>query len=151
LNRQPEWYNAVTNNCTTNIAVAAAEAQHKQVRWDWRILLNGKMDEMMYEYGTLVTGGLSLPALKAQAHINAVRGGRQSGVVEADSRRKSGLQRAGRGGPSFPRFPVFPDGNTGKKRKEASAPDRGNKRLIRHRQQEDYGRLSRYTALFGRQ
>jgi hypothetical protein len=70
LNRQPEWYNAVTNNCTTNIAVAAAEAQHKEVRYDWRILLNGKMDEMMYENGGLVTGGLPLPALKAQAHIN---------------------------------------------------------------------------------
>ena len=71
LNRQPEWYNAVTNNCTTNIAVAAAEAQHKEVRYDWRILLNGKMDEMMYENSSLVTGGLTLPALKAQAHINA--------------------------------------------------------------------------------
>ena len=70
LNRQPEWYNALTNNCTTNIAVAAAEAQHKQVRWDWRILLNGKMDEMMYEYMTLVTGDLPLAELKAQAHIN---------------------------------------------------------------------------------
>jgi hypothetical protein len=33
--------------------------------------LNGKMDEMMYENGALVTGGLSLSALKAQAHINA--------------------------------------------------------------------------------
>jgi hypothetical protein len=29
------------------------------------------MDEMMYENGALVTGGLSLSALKAQAHINA--------------------------------------------------------------------------------
>jgi hypothetical protein len=28
------------------------------------------MDEMMYENGGLVTGGLPLPALKAQAHIN---------------------------------------------------------------------------------
>jgi len=92
LHRQPEWYNAVTNNCTTNIAVAAAEAQHKQVRWDWRILLNGKMDEMMYEYGTLVTGGLSLPALKAQAHINA------AGIAADDSPEWSKLIRVGRVG-----------------------------------------------------
>lgn len=70
LHLQPEWYNALTNNCTTNIAVSAAEAQNITVHFDWRILLNGKMDEMMYQNGGLVTGGLPLPALKAQAHIN---------------------------------------------------------------------------------
>jgi len=70
LHSRPEWYNALTNNCTTNIAIAAAEAQGKPVRFDWRILLNGKMDELMYDHDSLVTGGLSLPALKAQAHIN---------------------------------------------------------------------------------
>jgi len=70
LHRHPEWYNAITNNCTTNIAVSAAEAQDIRTRLDWRILLNGKMDEMMYDNHRLVTDGLSLPALKAQAHIN---------------------------------------------------------------------------------
>jgi len=71
LHAKPEWYNALTNNCTTNIAVSAAEARDVAMRLDWRILLNGKMDEMMYEHDTLVTGGLSLPALKEQAHINS--------------------------------------------------------------------------------
>jgi Domain of unknown function (DUF4105) len=70
LHARPEWYNAITNNCTTNIAVSAAEAQDIRTRYDWRILLNGKGDEMMYEHHNLVTGGLSLPALKEQAHIN---------------------------------------------------------------------------------
>ena len=70
LHLHPEWYNAVTNNCTTNIAVSSAEAHQTRVRVDWRVLLNGKMDEMMYENGSLVTGGLSLTALKEQAHIN---------------------------------------------------------------------------------
>lgn len=71
LHLHPEWYNALTNNCTTNIAVSAAEARQAHVRLDWRVLLNGKMDEMMYERGSLVTGGLSLAALKQQAHINS--------------------------------------------------------------------------------
>jgi hypothetical protein len=71
LHERPEWYNALTNNCTTNIAVSAAQARSARTRLDWRILLNGKMDEMMYERGGLVTGGLSLPALKEQAHVNA--------------------------------------------------------------------------------
>jgi hypothetical protein len=70
LHARPEWYNALTNNCTTNIAVSAADARHVRVRHDWRILLNGKMDELLYENGSLVTGGLSEPALKQQAHIN---------------------------------------------------------------------------------
>lgn len=72
LHERPEWYNALTNNCTTNIAVSAAQARGVRTRLDWRVLLNGKMDEMMYEGGGLVTGGLALPALKEQAHINAL-------------------------------------------------------------------------------
>jgi Domain of unknown function (DUF4105) len=71
LHDRPEWYNALTNNCTTNIAVSTAEARDVRVRLDWRILLNGKMDEMLYERNAVVTDGLPLPALKEQAHINA--------------------------------------------------------------------------------
>jgi len=71
LHQRPEWYNALTNNCTTNIAVSAAEARDVRTRFDWRILLNGKMDEMMYEHGGLVSDGIPLAALKEQAHINA--------------------------------------------------------------------------------
>jgi len=70
LRVRPEWYNAMTNNCTTNIAISAHEA-NLRTRLDWRLLLNGKMDELMYEHGDLVTGGLPLAALKQQAHINA--------------------------------------------------------------------------------
>jgi len=70
LHTRPEWYNALTNNCTTNIAVSVAEVRGLRLRLDWRILLNGKMDEMMYEDGELVTGGLSFAELKEQAHIN---------------------------------------------------------------------------------
>jgi len=70
LHARAEWYNALTNNCTTNIAVSAADARDMRLRLDWRILLNGKMDQLMYELGELVTGGLSEPELKEQAHIN---------------------------------------------------------------------------------
>jgi hypothetical protein len=70
LHNTPEWYNALTNNCTTNIDVSASQAQDKRTVYDWRVLLNGKMDEMMYEHHRFVTGGLSLPALKEQSYIN---------------------------------------------------------------------------------
>jgi hypothetical protein len=71
LHQRPEWYNALTNNCTTNIAVSAASASDMRMRLDWRILLNGKMDEMLYEHNRLVTGSLPFAALKEQADINA--------------------------------------------------------------------------------
>ena len=32
MHRQPEWYNAVTNNCTTNIDVSASQAQGRTYR-----------------------------------------------------------------------------------------------------------------------
>jgi hypothetical protein len=70
LHRRPEWYNALTNNCTTNIAVAAAAGEYGRPKWDWRMLLSGKGDEMVYERGQFVTDGLGLPELKARAHIN---------------------------------------------------------------------------------
>jgi Domain of unknown function (DUF4105) len=70
MRSHPEWYNAVTNNCTTNIASHVAEARaEKAVRWDWRILLNGKADEMMYERGDLV-GDLPFTELKKTSYIN---------------------------------------------------------------------------------
>jgi hypothetical protein len=102
LHKNPEWYNAITNNCTTNIAVSAAQAQHKKTHFDWRILLNGKMDEMMYENGSLVTGGLSLPDLKAQAHIN------DAARAAGDSPDFSKLIREGRVGFTEPRTVTAP-------------------------------------------
>jgi len=57
LAREPDWYNAATHNCTTTIrrhmqAVSAGNP------WDWRILVNGRIDELGYERGTIET---SLP------------------------------------------------------------------------------------------
>jgi len=37
---------------------------------DWRILLNGRGDEMLYKGGNF-EGGLPFPELKESAHINA--------------------------------------------------------------------------------
>ena len=66
IRNRPEWYNALTNNCTTNIATLAGEPQ-----LDWRVLLNGRADQMLFERGDLATGNLPFAQLKQQAHINA--------------------------------------------------------------------------------
>jgi len=70
LHTKPEWYNAATDNCTTNVAVHVRDAEHGILPLDWRILLNGKSDEMLYQEGYLA-GDLPFAKLKEEAHINA--------------------------------------------------------------------------------
>jgi Domain of unknown function (DUF4105) len=65
---KPRWYNAVTTNCTTSIRDQHPAAE--RIPWDWRILLNGKGDELMFERHTIVTAGLPFSELKARSLIN---------------------------------------------------------------------------------
>ena len=68
LHARPRWYNVLTTNCTTTIRQQHPEAE--RLPWDWRILLNGKGDEMMYDRHMVATGGLSFPELKSRSWIN---------------------------------------------------------------------------------
>jgi len=68
LRANPRWYNAITTNCTTSIRTQHAASQ--RAPWDWRILLNGYLDQMLYEHGVLA-GGLPFAELKERSHINA--------------------------------------------------------------------------------
>lgn len=68
LHENPRWYNAVTSNCTTSIR--AQRAAKLRAPWDWRILLNGKADEMLYQDHAIATGGLSFTELKQRSLIN---------------------------------------------------------------------------------
>ena len=68
LRLHPRWYNAATNNCTTNIA-GNAEACGAQVAWDWRILLNGHLDELLYRYG-VIPANVPFAEMKAGSLIN---------------------------------------------------------------------------------
>lgn len=65
---RPRWYNAVTTNCTT--AIREQHTVTDRMPWDWRILVNGKGDEMLYERKRIATGGLSFAELKQRSHIN---------------------------------------------------------------------------------
>lgn len=70
LRDQPRWYNAVTTNCTTGI-----RSQHpasERMPWDWRLLVNGKGDELLYERHEILTDGLPFAELKQRALINSV-------------------------------------------------------------------------------
>ncbi|MFT3990286.1 MAG: DUF4105 domain-containing protein [Luteolibacter sp.] len=68
LKDHPRWYNAATSNCTTTIRTQRAIKD--RARWDWRYLVNGWADEMLYEKGSLVKSGLEFKSLKALSKIN---------------------------------------------------------------------------------
>ena len=91
LREHPKWYNAATSNCTTSI-----RAQHdatKRAPWDWRLLINGKGDEMMFERKTIVTRGLPFAELKKRALINP--------TVEAANGERDFSHRIREGRPGF--------------------------------------------------
>jgi hypothetical protein len=68
LRDQPEWYNALTSNCTTNIR-GHTKPYVRKTRWDWRILVNGYIDQLCYEVGSL-DHSLPFNDLKARSLIN---------------------------------------------------------------------------------
>jgi hypothetical protein len=68
LHQEPRWYHALSTNCTTSIR--SQRAASKRASWDWRLLVNGKGDELLYERKAVVTDGLNFPELKKRALIN---------------------------------------------------------------------------------
>jgi hypothetical protein len=68
LRERAEWYNALTDNCTSAIRAQRAAADRQP--WDWRMLLNGHLDELLYERGMIATN-LPFAELKQQSLVNA--------------------------------------------------------------------------------
>jgi len=71
LKDRPEWYNALTRNCTTTLQKPLAADVNNPQPWNYQFILNGTLDELLYNRGRLVTGGLPFPELKEREHINA--------------------------------------------------------------------------------
>lgn len=69
LAAHPRWYNAGVDNCTTGIRV---HVQHvgRARPWDWRILVNGYGDQMLYERGNVNTD-LPFDELKRRSNVVA--------------------------------------------------------------------------------
>ena len=69
LRDRARWYNAITTNCTT--AIRLQHDASKRAPWDWRMLVNGLGDEMLYERGILRSSGLPFAEFKKQSLINS--------------------------------------------------------------------------------
>lgn len=66
LHNKPQWYNAITHNCTTEIYTFGAMRGQP---WNIHILLNGEAAKMEYERGQLA-GNLPWPELQRLSYIN---------------------------------------------------------------------------------
>ena len=77
LRDHPRWYNALTTNCTT--AIRSQHEASDRIPWDWRLLVNGKGDELLFEQKAIATDGLQFAELRTRALINpAARAADQS-------------------------------------------------------------------------
>lgn len=70
LRTQPEFYNTLTTNCTTNIWVNDG-VNPDRIPLSWKILVSGYVPEYLYDEGRLEDMGLSFDELQRRAHVNA--------------------------------------------------------------------------------
>ncbi len=53
LRTSPEFYNTVTNSCSSNLLWHVNQVRHRPIGWKWSILLPGFSDELAYELGLI--------------------------------------------------------------------------------------------------
>jgi hypothetical protein len=95
LAREPRWYNALTHNCTTSIRVHVLNAG-RSIPLDWRLFLNGHLDEYLYELGAF-DRGVTLSELRRRSDVTAKARAADS-AAQFSQRIRDGLPpRPGRG------------------------------------------------------
>ena len=68
--RQPEFYDTLRNNCTTNIVALVNQLQPNTIPEDIRVLLPGHSDKLLYDLGLLAVHGPSpFPVIKEASRI----------------------------------------------------------------------------------
>jgi len=70
LPTDPAWYNALSHNCTTTVRLHTTELGVARP-WDWRLLANGRVDELLYERGSVNTT-LPFADLRAASDVTQV-------------------------------------------------------------------------------
>ncbi len=74
LAESPAWYNALDHNCTTSIRLHAVHLGIERP-WDWRILVNGRGEELLYRRGMIAT---SLPFEELRARSDVTMAAREA-------------------------------------------------------------------------
>jgi hypothetical protein len=68
LAEEPEFYDTLINNCTTNIADHVNNLAPNRIPYDYRVLLPGLSDQLLYEVG-LIDNSRPFAEVKANAKI----------------------------------------------------------------------------------
>jgi hypothetical protein len=71
LHDQPEFYDTLRNNCTTNIVRHINTLKPGEIKYDYRVLLPGYADELAYELG-LIDNSLPFAEVRRRARISDV-------------------------------------------------------------------------------
>jgi hypothetical protein len=67
LRRTPEWYHGLCANCTTSFY----RLPSTRPRYDWRVLVNGRLDRALYRSGQL-DRSVPFDVLKRTAFLNEI-------------------------------------------------------------------------------
>ena len=88
LAHRPDWYNAFTHNCTTTIRMHLQNVGLARA-FNWRLLANGHLDELMYERGTIDT---TLPLSELRRRSEVTEQAKAAGTAaDFSSRIRAGL------------------------------------------------------------
>ena len=90
LHNRPQWYNALTHNCTTTIQHLARPYERRS-RWSWKLFLTSYLDELGYQNGAL-DQSMPFSELKARSHTNE-RARSAGGDPRFSVRSRAGLPR----------------------------------------------------------
>lgn len=67
LASEPRWYHGLTTNCTTSVYAQG----RGHIRWDWRMLVNGSLDKLLYDR-QLLDQSIPFERLKELSWINDI-------------------------------------------------------------------------------
>lgn len=70
LSREPEFYNILFNNCTTNIVRHINDLAGKNLSFNWRFIFPATSDKLAYDLG-LIDTDLSFPEARQKFLVNA--------------------------------------------------------------------------------
>jgi hypothetical protein len=74
LTKEPEFYDTLTNNCTTNIRNHINHLKANKVPYDYRVLLPGYSDHLAYDLGLIEhRGSYEETRLRARMNYQAYR------------------------------------------------------------------------------
>jgi hypothetical protein len=65
----PEWYNALLDNCTTSIQRHVRDVNPHASPFSWRLIVNGYLPELLYQRGTIDTS-MPFEKLRELSYIN---------------------------------------------------------------------------------